>query len=94
MADFSQIAIGGVGMIVLIVGWVEAAKKLGLSGNWPLILSLILGTLLGGLWKAMQMQLIPAAAIPWIEVGVFGLGGGLAASGLYDLSKRLLLKQP
>jgi len=29
VADFSQIAIGGVGMIVLIVGWVEAAKKLG-----------------------------------------------------------------
>jgi hypothetical protein len=92
MVDFSQIAIGGVSMILLVLGWVEAAKKLGLEGKWLTVLALVLGTLLAGLWKALSAGLIPAPAVPWIEVAVVGLGGGLAATGLYDLAKRMLVK--
>lgn len=88
LIKFEDLAIAGVSLIPLIMGWVQVAKKLGVDGNWSLILSLLLGGLFTALWQAMGSGLIPEPWIPWINVGVVGLGGALAAGGLYDLGKR------
>lgn len=87
--DFETATIGGVTLFLLILGLVEAAKQFGITGKGSLVLSIVLGAFFLGLFKALEAQLVPAVAIPWIEVVVYGLGGGLAVSGLYDLAKRL-----
>lgn len=86
---FDEVSIGGVTLFLLILGLVEVAKKLGVSGNGSMILSICLGGAFFGLFKANEAGLIPAQAMLWTEVVVYGLGGGLAATGLYDLSKKL-----
>ena len=86
---FDEVSIGGVTLFLLILGLVEAAKKFGVSGNGSMVLSLVLGAGFFGLFKANEVGLIPAAAMLWVEIVVYGLGGGLAVTGLYDLGKRL-----
>lgn len=88
--DLNGIEIGGVSLLLLVLGLVEAAKRLGVNGNKSFVLALILGGLLTGLHQAISQGLLPDAVLPWITVIVVGLGGSLAATGLYDLSKRLL----
>jgi hypothetical protein len=87
--DLSNIGIGGITLYLFILGIVEAAKKFGVSGNGSLVLSIILGAVLFGLFRANEMGLVPAEVWLWVEVVIFGLGGGLAVSGLYDWTKRL-----
>lgn len=82
-------AISGIAVLPLILGLVEFGKKLGVKGNGSTVLALVLGVFFASLYMAMQQGLIPEVALPWISVGVFGLAGGLAAAGLYDLGKRL-----
>ena len=92
LIDFKDLAIAGVSLIPLILGWVEVAKKLGVKGNWSLILALVLGAGFTGLWQAMGSGLVPDGAVPWINVVVVGLGGALAAGGLYDVGQRQVEK--
>ncbi len=90
LIDFGQLAIGGVNLILLVLGWVEAAKRLGISGQGSFIMALVCGVAFGGLWQAMTTGLVPEVALPWIRVVIVGLGGGIAATGLYDIGKRVL----
>lgn len=87
--DFGMFEIGGLSVLILVAGWVEFSKKFGLSGNGLTVLAAVLGALLIGLAQAIAKGLIPPEIVTWIEIVVVGLGGGLAASGLYDLVKRL-----
>lgn len=86
--DFSTMEIGGVAIPALVLGWVAAAKELGLKGKRLTMLAIGLSTLCAGLWQALMQGLIPLAAVPWITVIVTGLGGGVALTGWYDLTKR------
>lgn len=89
--DFGSFIIGGIPVIVLVIGIVEACKNFGVTGKWSQVLALALGAFFVGLAQAINAGLIPSAALPWIEVVVIGIGGGLAATGLYDLSRKLLV---
>ena len=91
LIDFGQLAIGGVNLILLVLGWVEAAKRLGISGQGSFIMALFCGALFAGLWQAMNTGLVPEAALPWIRVVIVGLGGGVAATGIYDLGKKMVV---
>ena len=82
---FDELAIGGVGVIVLVLGIVEACKGFGVSGQASKGLALGLGFGFVALASAMERELIPATWIPYIEIVVLGLGGSLAAMGIYDL---------
>ena len=86
---FDELQIGGVVLYLLILGIVEAAKRFGVKDKGSFALALVLGVFLFGLAKAIELGLVPANALPWIEVTVFGFGGALAVTGLYDLAKRL-----
>ena len=86
--DYSKMLVAAVGVLPLVLGWVEAAKKLGLQGRASFVLALVLGAGFAALHQAMSAGLLPEAALPWINVAVVGLGGSLAATGLYDFAKR------
>ena len=75
-------------LVLLIPGIVETAKQFGINGKWSLVLSLCLGFFFVALAESINLELIPAVALPWIRVVVMGLGGALAASGYYDLFKK------
>ena len=81
MPAFDLSVLGEYALILLVPGIVETAKKFGLKGNWNLGLSIVLGMLFVGLAQANAQGLVPEVALPWISVGVAGLGGALAVSG-------------
>ncbi len=92
--NYQDAAIGGVSLFLLVLGLVEAAKQFGVTGKGSMLLSILLGGALFGMFKASEGALIPADVLPWLEVIVYGLGGGLAVSGLYDfVNKRLPRRQ-
>ena len=91
LIDFGQLAIGGVNLILLVLGCVEAAKRLGISGQGSFIMALVCGVAFTGLWQAMNTGLVPEAVLPWIRVVIVGLAGGVAATGLYDIGKKVAI---
>jgi len=93
--DFSSLAIGGVLLIPLVIGLVQLSKKLGVDGNWLIGEAFGLAALFGMLAYAINTGLMPAVAVPWIQMVFVGLGCGvvgLAASGLVDLGKQAISK--
>ncbi|HPS39973.1 MAG TPA: hypothetical protein PL124_11205 [Candidatus Cloacimonadota bacterium] len=76
--------ISGVSIVLLIVGLVELIKKFGVTGNKLTLISVLIGVLVGVGFKVYEMYPL---AQSWIELAVVGLAYGLAATGLYDLSK-------
>jgi len=88
--DFGSLSIGGVTLLALVIGIVEASKQFGAKGGTCKALALGLGFVFVALASAIERGMVPAGAVPWIEVVVLGLGGGLAATGLYDLGKKLI----
>lgn len=90
--DFGGFEIGGVAMIVLVVGIVEAAKRFGVEGRWSEALALALGFGFVGLSAAIGEGLVAEPLLPWIRICVLGLGGSLAATGIYDLLKKMTTK--
>ena len=83
--------INGIPLMVIVLGLVEFAKQLGLTGKASLILSMVLGILAGVLYQLSVA--IPVDMAGWLGAAVYGLALGLAASGLYDLGKRYAAKQ-
>lgn len=80
--------INGIPLMVVILGLVEFAKQLGVTGKASLVLSVVLGAAFG---IAYQLSIaVPVAFADWFAAIVTGLAWGLAASGLYDLGKRYL----
>lgn len=74
-------------ILAMIIGLVELAKKLGLQGSACLIASMVLGILFG---VAFQLGALYPAINIWIQIVVYGILFGLAASGLYDVGKRFM----
>lgn len=89
--DFTSLAIGGVALVYLIPRLVEFIKVVsGLSGQarvWALAGGL--GFVLAAGAGAIDQGLVPAAALPWVNVVAIGLGGVVAACaaiGDYELN--------
>lgn len=76
--------INNIALIPVVLGLVQFAKKLGVSGNMLTAISAVLGVAFGCLYQIGQLY--PEAQV-WINVVVYGLAIGLSTSGLYDLSK-------
>ena len=83
-------AIAGVSVAILIFGIVEAAKEFGVSGKWSRALALGLGVFFVGLTQAISAEMIPVILVPWVELVVIAIAGGLAAMGYYDFGKKFL----
>ena len=87
MPDFNLFELGGISVIVLVIGIVESAKRFGLSGKACQIAAMVLGAGLVGLAQAIEAGMIPVNFLPWITIAVMGVGGGLAAGGVFDILK-------
>lgn len=87
LQPFDTATAGVIGIIALVMGWVQLSKQLGIKDKPAVILTVVLGAVLAGLREAMGQGLIPAAWIPWITVVIVGIGGPLSAMGLYKLGK-------
>jgi len=79
---FQDLTINGLSFLVLVVGIVQASRKLGVSGRWLTALALVLGVALATGYQVAQVA--PAFKL-WFDIFVYGLGGGVAAAGYYDL---------
>jgi hypothetical protein len=86
--DFESVQIGGITLVFLILGMVEGAKEFGVNGKGSLLMSILLGAVLFGMSRANELGLVPATVMPYAEVVIYGLGGGLSVAGLYRLGKR------
>lgn len=73
-------------LIPVIVGLVEFLKKLGVSGPALTAAALVIGAALGVAYRCATVY--PATAAEWFEAALFGLGLGLAASGVNDWAKQ------
>lgn len=83
--SFETAILGAVGMIPIVLGVVEAAKKFGIGGKGSFTLALVLGFVFSAYLEALAQGFIPELAQSIVSIVVVGLGGGLAATGLYDL---------
>ena len=75
----------GVLAIPLIIGLVEAAKRVGLDAVWATPLAI-------GLGLAISVGYVAAQQVPgsqaWLDAVMWGLALGLSASGLYSGAKK------
>ncbi len=74
-------------LLMMIAGLVQMGKKLGLQGTGNMFLSMGLGVGFGVLFQVMEMA--PGVFTTWARVGIYGIVFGLAASGLYDVGKKM-----
>lgn len=78
-----ELELGGVLVVPLIVGLVEAAKRLGLPAQYAALLSLALGLAISiGAWLAMR-----TGGRELFDATLVGMALGLSASGLYSVAR-------
>jgi len=77
----------GVLAIPLIIGLVEAAKRLGMDTVWATPLSIGIGLAISLGYQAAQQ--VPGSEM-WLNATVWGLALGLSASGLYSGAKKTI----
>ena len=80
--------LAGVSLVLLVLGIVEAAKRLGVKGNGSFVLALVLGFVFGMLFYVFDAGLIPEPFNVLIRAVVVGLSFSLAGTGLYDFGTR------
>jgi hypothetical protein len=81
--ELSGLVINGISLLAIIFGLVESAKRLGVKGNQLTWLSMGVGVVLCICYQVAQMYQVFNV---WFAVIVFGLAGGLAATGIYDFA--------
>lgn len=86
--DFSKFLIAGVQPLVLVPGLVQFIKSVaGIKDKAAEALTVGTGAFMIGLAYALNSDLIPAVAVPWINLTVVAVAGGLAIAGYYKLIK-------
>ena len=86
METFGDFGLTLVALSALVPGITQCFKELlGWEGTKARALTLFVGMFFGGLFYAVDQQLIPAVAVPWIKLAVFTLASGPAAMGYYSL---------
>lgn len=81
----------GVLAIPLIIGLVEAAKRLGISTVWATPLAVAFGLALSLGYEAARRA---PGSEAWLNALVWGLALGLSASGLYSGTKKAVGNEP
>lgn len=83
--DLSSSVVMGIPLVLVIIGLVEMIKKLGVTGNILIIVSMSIGLCFG---VAYQYSLVPLIGFTaWFGSVVYGLALGLVASGIYSAVK-------
>lgn len=104
LQSYANASVAGVPLVLVVIGLVEWCKSFKtkdgsalLSGNLVLVISMLVGTLLGGGFMLVQLR-PPSGAdwwphfVYWFGVLVYGMGMGIVASGIYDAGKAIVVK--
>jgi len=83
MNEIANLAVNGVPVMVLVLALVEFAKRLGVKGKASLLLSMVLGVVVGVLAQ-IATRGMPIDFAGWFGIVAAGLMLGLGASGIYD----------
>jgi hypothetical protein len=83
MNEIANLAVNGIPVMVLVLALVEFAKRLGVKGKASLLLSMVLGVVLGVLAQ-IATKGTPIDFAGWFGIVTAGLMLGLGASGIYD----------
>mgnify|MGYP001501922186 CR=1 FL=1 len=89
MSEFFNVAVSGIPLLFVVIGLVAYVKKFGVTGNALLVTSMLIGLLFGVGYQVSQAG-VPADFAGWFSNGIYGLGLGLVASGLYDEIKDMI----
>ena len=87
--DITNFVLNPLTLAILVMALVQFVKDLGLRGNWLRVVSLVLGFVLAGIFKARDIY--PMYAV-WIDYGFFSLAVGLGACGVWSLIDERLPK--
>ncbi len=87
--DFPQM-VSGVPLVLVVIGLVEWLKRFGVAGKLLNGASLAVGLALGIAYQYAQGAPVDFAG--WFAAGVFGIGLGLVASGIYDAGASVVAK--
>ena len=79
--DLSNFLVNPVTLVLIILGVVEMIKKLGITGNKLMLISMLVGFIFALLYKARELC-EPSSVI--IDITFFGIAAGLGASGIYS----------
>lgn len=85
--DFSNAIIAGIPLFWLVMALVTLWGKLGITGKWQLLSSLVTGAIIGIAYQASIMTL--ATWQDWFGAIVYGLALGLTATGVYETVKKV-----
>lgn len=103
LSGFAKASVVGVPLVLVIIGlvyWFKSFKRADgsrlFTGNQLLVISMLIGLVLGGLY--MMTQTRPPTGDWWLIMGywfavwVYGLMMGIVASGLYEVAKGFVEK--
>ena len=79
--DLGNFFVNPVTLVLIILGVVEMIKKLGVTGNKLMLISMLVGFVLALLYKVRELY-EPSSV--FIDVAFFGIAAGLGASGIYS----------
>lgn len=101
LSNFLKASVAGVPLVFVIIGLVEWCKRFkradgsqAINGNWLLLISMILGLVLGGGFMISQTR--PpigdwwTSFVYWFALLVYGLAMGIVGSGLYTAVKGMV----
>lgn len=91
LKSFVDASVAGIPLIAVVMGLVTwVSQAFGLQGRWLLVVSMLIGLVLGGAFQVSQA--LPVDFAGWFAVVIYGLALGLIASGVYDTAKKLSRK--
>lgn len=90
ISEFINVAVAGIPLLFVVLGLVEWIKRLGVSGQWLLVASMLIGLVFGAGYQLSNE--IPVTFGGWFAVIVYGLALGLVASGIYDVLRQTSVK--
>jgi len=84
-----EFSVFGVDMIFLAMAVIEAIKVLsGVNDKGKIAVALGVGFVFCAGVTAINLGLVPEAAMPWVQVVVYAIVGSLSVAGFYSLGKR------
>jgi hypothetical protein len=79
--ELENFIVNPITLVLIILGVVEMVKKLGVTGNKLMLISMAVGFFLALLYKTRELY---EPSSMFIDVAFFGIAAGLGASGVYS----------
>ena len=84
--DFANVSVNGVLVIPFVIGWVQLLKEY-VDTKYLKLIAVVLGLFA---FTVPELATMYPVIEPWVNLIFYGLGGALAAGGLYDTAKQLV----